>query len=77
MFKHDTSCACGEIYEKEKEKEKEKKKRKKDKEREKKKKKNVLMLTYCHTLVSPGTGATVHTFFDLSVLRMLDSGDGC
>lgn len=27
---------------------------------------------YCQTLVSPGMGATVQTFFFLSVLMMLD-----
>ena len=27
---------------------------------------------YCHTLVSPGTGATLQTFFFLSVLMIED-----
>jgi hypothetical protein len=32
----------------------------------------LLKLTYCHTLVSPGMGATVHTFFFRSVLIIDD-----
>jgi hypothetical protein len=31
-----------------------------------------MSVTYCHTLVSPGMGATEHTFFDLRLLMMED-----
>ena len=31
-----------------------------------------MSVTYCHTFVSPGTGATLHTFFDDSALMTED-----